>query len=98
MLSRAERILLTQLINDRIAALPPASAQVDALHRLCTKIKTGGEFLTAKEIQRALNVAGEPDNRHCRWVVYASDVPVLADILNAMQVQYATSGRDTVSA
>ena len=97
MLSPTERKLLAKLIQDRIATLPATSKQSNMLRRLCVKIETGGELLTVAEIQRALNTAGEPDNRRYRWVVYASDIPVLVDTLNAMQVQHATNRRVIVN-
>ncbi len=98
MLSRTERTLLITLIRDRVATLPPESAQVDVLHALCTKIESGGELLTVSEVQYVLNAVGEPDDRRCRWTVYASDVSVFTDILNAMQMRHAITGRNIINA
>lgn len=103
MLLHMEKVLLTKLIHDRIATLennvdPNTTMQVATLHRLQTKIETGGELLTAPELRWALDAAGEADNRRCRWIVYTSDLSTLVDTLNAMQVRYATAKKDMVNA
>ena len=102
MLSRTERVLLVKLIRNRIAVLesstsPDVAMQLNTLHELQTKIENGGELLTTPELRLALDVASEPDNRHCRWIVYTSNISTLADILNAMHVRHAITRKDMVN-
>lgn len=103
MLSYAEKTLLINLIRSQIASLERDASrsdvmtQIKMLRSIQAKIETGGELLTAREIKLALDTAGEPDNRHYRWVVHASNIATLADALNAIQVRYAVTGRNSAN-
>lgn len=97
MFSQTERMLLIQLITDRIAA-PENDAQRRLLCKLRAKVAGGSELLTVREIRRALDTAGEADNRRCRWVLYETDIALLTDTLNAIQVRYATARKDIAHA
>ena len=97
MFSQTERSLLIRLITKQIVS-QGNSIQHQLLVKLRTKVENGGELLTMSAMRQVLDMIGEADSHHHRWLLYETDITVLVDALNALHIQHAIPRKDLADA